>query len=148
MQSSTNQTPADRRKHEKLAELLIKAKDHVMSPAEIDAQRKSWVCGEMLLQYPTMTYDDAAARYDAIVGAPTPVGHVAGDEPDADVIERVAKALALEMYPDTRWPRDERDANSGVDDRQGRAPITWHFAIICRRQARTAIAALKPEGSE
>jgi hypothetical protein len=59
-----------------------------------------------------------------------------------DTVERVAKALALDMYPDTRWPRDEADANSGIDDRQGRHPISWHFANKCRSQARVAINVL------
>lgn len=71
MRHATDKTPASRRKNEKLAALLIKAKDHVMSPAEIDAQRKSWVCGEMLLQYPTMTYDEASALYDAATASAT-----------------------------------------------------------------------------
>lgn len=73
----SDNTSADRRKSEHLASLLEKAKDHVMTPAEIEAQRKSWVCGEMLLRYPTMTYDEAAARYDAAV-APTPSSNLEG----------------------------------------------------------------------
>lgn len=73
-------TPADRRKNTHLAHLLEKAKNHVMTPAEIDAQRKSWVCGEMLLQYPTMTYEDASARYDAATAnTPSSSTHVRGD---------------------------------------------------------------------
>lgn len=56
--------PAERRKRATLAELIEKARDHVMTPAEVQAQRKNWVCGEMLLRYPTMSYDQAAAIYD------------------------------------------------------------------------------------
>lgn len=73
-----NLTPAERRKRNRLAELLDKAKDHVMTPEEIAAQRKSWVCGEMLLQYPTMTYDEASDRYDAITASPAPAPQVTG----------------------------------------------------------------------
>lgn len=62
MTEKTN--PAERRKMATLAEMLEKAKDHVMSPADIAVQRKSWVCGEMLLRYPSMTYDEASALYD------------------------------------------------------------------------------------
>ena len=61
---------------------------------------------------------------------------------DDATVERVAKALALDMYPDTRWPRDEEDADYGVGDRDGRHPISWHFANKCRSQARAARAAL------
>lgn len=75
-----SETPADRRKREKLNELLAKAKDHVMSPAEIEAQRKSWVCGEMLLQYPAMTYDAAAALYDHARTPLPPVPETAGGD--------------------------------------------------------------------
>lgn len=79
MQSFTNQTPADRRKQEKLTELLIKAKDHVMSPAEIEAQRKSWVCGQMMLRYPAMTYDEASALFNRVAATHTRVDHVVAD---------------------------------------------------------------------
>ena len=83
MRSSTEMTPAERRKHEKLAELLAKAKDHVMSPAEIEAQRKSWVCGQMMLRYQTMTYDEASAFYDRAASTLPPSSDVAGGEPAA-----------------------------------------------------------------
>lgn len=65
-------TPAERRKRDHLADLIEKARHHVMTPSEIAAQRKSWVCGEMMLQYPTMTYNDASARYDVVHTAETP----------------------------------------------------------------------------
>lgn len=50
-----------------------------------------------------------------------------------ELVEKVAKALALEMYPDTRWPEDENDADYGVDDREGRYPMSWHYVQTCRR---------------
>lgn len=64
--------PAKRREQNRLEGLLDKAKDHVMTAEEIAAQRKSWFCGEMLLQYPTMTYGEASDRYDAITASPAP----------------------------------------------------------------------------
>lgn len=85
-----NLTPAERSKQNRLAELLEKAKDHVMTPEEIAAQRKSWVCGEMLLQYPTMTYDEASERYDAITEAQAPAPQVM---PPADYEEKLSSFL-------------------------------------------------------
>lgn len=35
-----------------LLALLERARDHKMTPAEIDAQRRSWVRGEMMLDHP------------------------------------------------------------------------------------------------
>lgn len=43
--------------------LLKRAKSHVMTKAERDAQRESWVVGEMMLEHPEMTRDQAAAIY-------------------------------------------------------------------------------------
>ena len=76
---------------------------------------------------------------DETQNTPSPVPLLRADEA---AIEHVAKALALDMYPDTRWPRDEDDANSGVDDREGCHPVSWHYANKCRSQARVAIRAL------
>lgn len=89
----------------------------------------------------TRTPEELAAALDIPVSAlkAPPVQHVSGVADDK--IEQVAKALASNMYPDTRWPADEEDANSGVGDRQSRHPISWHFANVCRRQARAAVAA-------
>ena len=58
-----------------------------------------------------------------------------------EMIEHIARALALDMYPDTRWPKDEEDADYGVADREGRHPVSWHFVQKCRSQARVALAA-------
>ena len=58
------------------------------------------------------------------------------------LVESIAKALALDMYPDTRWPNDEEDADHGIDDRHGRYPVSWHFANKCRSQARVALKVL------
>lgn len=49
----------------KLAELLERAKD-LPPPTrqQIEAQRKSWVIGEMLLEHPEMTREEVEAIYD------------------------------------------------------------------------------------
>jgi hypothetical protein len=46
----------------KLLALLEKAKSHVMTKAEKDAQRKSWVVGEFMLSHPEVTREYAEAR--------------------------------------------------------------------------------------
>lgn len=52
----------------KLLALLEKAKGHVMTRAEKDAQRESWVIGEMMLEHPEMTREQAKAIYDRVIG--------------------------------------------------------------------------------
>lgn len=47
-----------------LLALLEKAKDHVMTREERDAQRKSWVIGELMLAHPEMTRAEAEAIYE------------------------------------------------------------------------------------
>ncbi len=44
--------------------------------------------------------------------------------------------------------RDEADANSGVDDREGRSPVSWHFANKCRSRARVAMGVLADPSPE
>lgn len=50
-----------------LAELLERAKD-LPPPTrqQIEAQRKSWVIGEMLLEHPEMTREEVEAIYDRV----------------------------------------------------------------------------------
>lgn len=48
---------------DELASLLESAKSHVMTKEERDAQRKSWVIGEMMLEHPEMTREDAEYIY-------------------------------------------------------------------------------------
>lgn len=50
-----------------LLELLERAKHHKMTPAEKAAQRQSWVVGEMMLEHPEMTRDEAVAIYNRII---------------------------------------------------------------------------------
>lgn len=50
-----------------LLALLEKTRDHVMTKEERAAQRKSWVIGEMMLEHPEMTRDEAAAIYDNVI---------------------------------------------------------------------------------
>lgn len=54
----------------KLLELLEKAKGHVMTRAERDAQRRSWVRGEMMLEHPEMTAEHVNAILDDVLGPP------------------------------------------------------------------------------
>ena len=51
-----------------LLALLEKAKDHVMTKAEKDAQRKSWVIGEFMLEHPDATREYAEAVYAKVNG--------------------------------------------------------------------------------
>lgn len=51
-----------------LLALLEKAKNHVMTKAEKDAQRKSWVVGEFMLSHPDATREYAEAIYYKING--------------------------------------------------------------------------------
>lgn len=44
---------------------LARAKDHIMSPEEIAEQRISWVRGELRMQYPEMTFEEADRRVRA-----------------------------------------------------------------------------------
>lgn len=52
-----------------LLALLEKAKGYVMTKEEKDAQRKSWVIGEMMLGHPEMTREQAEAIYAKVTGA-------------------------------------------------------------------------------
>lgn len=55
---------------------------------------------------------------------------------EAGLREDFAKALALREYPGTQWPRHEDDT---IDERQGRYPVRWRYAEICRDLAKFAI---------
>lgn len=47
-----------------LSALLETARQHQLSPEEIEAQRRSWVIGEIMLDDPSLTRDEAEALYD------------------------------------------------------------------------------------
>jgi len=47
----------------KLLELLAKARDHVMTAEEKEAQRMSWVIGELMLSDSSLTREKAIERY-------------------------------------------------------------------------------------
>lgn len=59
-------TPAPPRPE--LAALLEAARDHKMTPEEIEAQRRSWVIGELMLDDESLTRDEAANLYDQVTG--------------------------------------------------------------------------------
>ena len=52
----------------KLLALLEKVKNHVMTKAEKDAQRKSWVVGEFMLSHPDVTREYAESVYAKVNG--------------------------------------------------------------------------------
>jgi hypothetical protein len=52
----------------KLLALLEKAKSHVMTKVEKDAQRKSWVIGEFMLEHPDATREYAESVYSKVNG--------------------------------------------------------------------------------
>lgn len=49
-----------------LERLFKEAANHKMTKAEVAAQRKSWVIGEMMLEHPDMTRERAEAIYREI----------------------------------------------------------------------------------
>lgn len=51
----------------RLAELIEKAKSHVMTPEEKAAQRKSWVIGQFMLSHPGVTREYAEAVYEKVI---------------------------------------------------------------------------------
>lgn len=51
-----------------LLKLLKKAKSHVMTKEEKDAQRKSWVIGNFMLDHPDVTREYAESIYNKING--------------------------------------------------------------------------------
>lgn len=52
-----------------LDRLIAAARNHVMTAAERQAQRRSWVLGELMLAYPEMTRGEADAIIDKAMGA-------------------------------------------------------------------------------
>lgn len=54
----------------RLLALLERARDHKMTPAEIDAQRRSWVRGEMMLDHPEITAEQADETLRKVMGPP------------------------------------------------------------------------------
>lgn len=50
--------------HPELSALLEAARNHVMTPQEKAAQRRSWCVGEMMLEHPEMTRERANALHD------------------------------------------------------------------------------------
>lgn len=53
---------------EELKALLEKAKAHVMTKEEKEAQRKSWVIGNFMLDHPDVTREYAENIYKQVVG--------------------------------------------------------------------------------
>lgn len=51
-----------------LTDLLRKAAKHKMTRAEIEAQRRSRVIGELMLEHPDWTREHAEALYDRVTG--------------------------------------------------------------------------------
>ena len=49
--------------------LIERARNHVMTKEERDAQRRSWVRGELMLEHPEMTREEADAIMDRAEGA-------------------------------------------------------------------------------
>ena len=51
-----------------LARLIEKARTYVMSPEEKQEQRRSWIRGELMLEHPEMTYEEADRRANRALG--------------------------------------------------------------------------------
>jgi hypothetical protein len=47
-----------------LQALLAEARRNIMTEAETEAQRKSFVIGELMLAHPELTREEAEARYE------------------------------------------------------------------------------------
>jgi predicted transglutaminase-like protease len=52
----------------KLLALIDKAKSHVMTKEERNAQRKSWVIGNFLIDHPELTREYAETIYNKVEG--------------------------------------------------------------------------------
>jgi len=52
--------------HPELDALLTKTRGYVMTAEEREAQRESWVVGEMMLSHPKMTREEAKRIYDNV----------------------------------------------------------------------------------
>lgn len=64
---TTRRTLNPTQPHPELDALLARAKTlPPMTPAQFEAQRRSWVIGEMMLSNPDMTRERAAAIYDEV----------------------------------------------------------------------------------
>jgi hypothetical protein len=46
--------------------LLKRALQHVMTPEEKEAQRRSWAIGELMLSHPEMTREEAIKIYEKV----------------------------------------------------------------------------------
>jgi hypothetical protein len=64
MNDATRRTLAPAPARPELAALLEAARNHKMTPDEIEAQRRSWVIGELMLDDEAMTREDAEKLYD------------------------------------------------------------------------------------
>lgn len=51
-------------KRPELEQLLEAAKNFKWTPEHREAQRKSWVIGELMLEHPGMTYEEAEQLYN------------------------------------------------------------------------------------
>lgn len=90
---------------------------------------------------PSDYYLKKQIAYDAFYFGATNSSVIFSDK-DLVTVDKVAKALALDMYPTSRWPADFKDALDGIKDAEGRYPVSWNFAEQCRGQAKAALLAM------
>ncbi|EHP94845.1 hypothetical protein [Methylorubrum extorquens] len=74
----------------KLLAALERARNHVMTPAERHAQRRSWIIGEMGIEHPEMSREELERLADRAVG---PEPQAAAIEPPADIRDRVTPEM-------------------------------------------------------
>lgn len=68
MNDATRRTLQPAPPRTELEALLEAARKHKMTPEEIDAQRRSWVIGELMLDDESLTRDEANNLYDQVTG--------------------------------------------------------------------------------
>lgn len=65
-----------------LEALLERARNHVMTPAEIAAQRRSWVIGELMLAHPEMSRPQAESIVDSVIQGSVPQSSSSSPDPN------------------------------------------------------------------
>lgn len=101
MGDRSNRTWSEVKSDPGLRQMLQRLKDHEMTPEEIDAQRRSWVRGEMMIDHPEMTLEEADAVVRKVAGPPlSEILSTARAEARREALEEAVKAA---------WPGFERD---------------------------------------
>ncbi|MGR7993901.1 hypothetical protein [Xanthobacter sp. ZOL 2024] len=116
-----------------LLQVLQRLKDHEMTPEEIDAQRRSWVRGEMMIDHPEMTLEEADAVVRKVAGPPlSEILSTARAEARREALEEAVKIFDKQRPEWVTKKQGEywdgyRDAiEDAIDEIRGVSTITKH----------------------